>query len=708
LLILIQVPLGIIQAEDSPKEAMSSGTATAAARSSPTSKRIAVPDSASLKKATKQMLEKYGKQFDEATTSESRQKLAEELLNGYLDARKQVAVSDDPAFGFVELRQAQELALDARSYNLSHAVIDAMAQRFEIDSLIMRLNILEAENDDPSVSPQDKCRLGFVLMSDAAWSVRTDLFRRADRLTQTAASKSRDSELQTAAGILEARLFDVLKVEEPKAKFRKDLENSKGSPFENTVLGTRACFDLEDWQTGIPMLAQCDNIQLKSLAEAELKNPSDGPSMLALGKRWRELARNDDGNNNDYGLRAKYWFERATPKLSLLASVELLRTAEGFNPQPRIQIDLSGTLKEQSGLYGTKAPDLLSMIRPSLSGAISDRLPHQKPRMVTVALIWLARHQKSDGHWGLEDYKSKCTDKSCTGPELSDSETAATALALLPFLAAGQTQNTKGRYKQVVDRGLTWLLKQQQPDGNLAKGGTNKMYSHALATFALCETYELSGDKKVGAAAQRGIDFIIAAQNNANSAWLYKPGEASDAPATFWQMCALKSGQLSGLNVGKNTFPAVGKWAESKQFSYQPGVKPSPNVMAEGLLWRQFQGAPRDGKAVDDGVQYILLHEPDEAHPDVSYWFIATQYMHLFQSTHSVEWQVWSSRIREILAKSQNVNEEKCAYGSWDPSNDVQGKEGGRLAETALAALTLEVYYRYLGLFKLDSADPQR
>ena len=36
------------------------------------------------------------------------------------------------------------------------------------------------------------------------------------------------------------------------------------------------------------------------------------------------------------------------------------------------------------------------------------------------------------------------------------------------------------------------------------------------------------------------------------------------------------------------------------------------------------------------------------------------------------------------------------------PTNDMWGDVGGRLMVTSLSALTLEIYYRYLPLYKLD------
>ena len=44
------------------------------------------------------------------------------------------------------------------------------------------------------------------------------------------------------------------------------------------------------------------------------------------------------------------------------------------------------------------------------------------------------------------------------------------------------------------------------------------MYSHGLATIALCEAYGLSSDHNIGIAAQVAVNYIIAAQDQENAA----------------------------------------------------------------------------------------------------------------------------------------------------------------------------------------------
>ena len=149
-------------------------------------------------------------------------------------------------------------------------------------------------------------------------------------------------------------------------------------------------------------------------------------------------------------------------------------------------------------------------------------------------------------------------------------------MGLLPFLAAGQTHKAKGPYREHILKGVTWLIKHQQTDGNLAKGEPQMMYPHGLATIALCEAYGLSGDAQVGRAAQRAVDFIVAAQNAETGGWRYMPKEAGDTSVLGWQLTALKSARMADLKVDKAAFTGDGKWLDSvavhdgAEYSYQP------------------------------------------------------------------------------------------------------------------------------------------
>jgi len=55
-------------------------------------------------------------------------------------------------------------------------------------------------------------------------------------------------------------------------------------------------------------------------------------------------------------------------------------------------------------------------------------------------------------------------------------------------------------------------------------------------------------------------------------------------------------------------------------------------------------------------------------------------------------WNRWNAIVRDLLADLQET--EGCAKGSWSP-NSRFGLIGGRIYSTAMAVLTLEVYYRF-------------
>ena len=232
-------------------------------------------------------------------------------------------------------------------------------------------------------------------------------------------------------------------------------------------------------------------------------------------------------------------------------------------------------------------------------------------------------------------------------------------MGLLPFLAAGQTHKSKGPYKDHILKGVHWLIAQQQPDGNLAKNCNPVMYSHGLATIALCEAYGLTDDKDVGRAAQGAVNFILKAQNQADGGWRYNPGDPGDTSVVGWQLMALKSAHMAGLDVGGQSqgsaFAGTSKWLDSvavhdgTEYSYQPGQGPSNTMTSVGLLCRQYLG-PGDNPMLTGGMAYLMNHLPDEGFPNIYYWYYATQVMH---NMNGYEWDTWNRKMRELLVRTQ-------------------------------------------------------
>ena len=80
---------------------------------------------------------------------------------------------------------------------------------------------------------------------------------------------------------------------------------------------------------------------------------------------------------------------------------------------------------------------------------------------------------------------------------------------------------------------------------------------------------------------------------------------------------------------------------------------------------------------------------------DVYYWYYATQMLHHMGGEW---WNKWNQVMRQTVPEHQTkIGREK---GSWSPSDDAWGHQGGRLFTTCLSIYMLEVYYRHLPIYK--------
>ncbi|HJT77598.1 MAG TPA: prenyltransferase/squalene oxidase repeat-containing protein, partial [Gemmataceae bacterium] len=320
---------------------------------------------------------------------------------------------------------------------------------------------------------------------------------------------------------------------------------------------------------------------------------------------------------------------------------------------------------------------------------------------VERGLDWLAAHQNPDGSWSLHNFQANCKHPHCPDAGTFHSDPAATGLGLLPFLGAGNTHQA-GKHRQTVTRALDWLVKQQRPDGTWpAPGDARPMYGHGMASIALCEAYGMTQDVKLRGPAQKALDYIVRAQHGPTGGWRYYPNMAADTSVVGWQVMALKSGEMAGLNVPPQALDGVKRWLRSVEgnrpvgglFGYQ-SPNPTPAMTAQGLLCLQYLGTRRDDPRMRAGTDYLLAHLPQRGVESSYYWYHATQVMYHVQGKH---WKAWNDKLRDLLVSTQAT--QGGLAGSWQPT-DAREKVGGRLCATSLRLLMLEVYYRHLPLYQ--------
>ena len=318
---------------------------------------------------------------------------------------------------------------------------------------------------------------------------------------------------------------------------------------------------------------------------------------------------------------------------------------------------------------------------------------------VARGLEWLARPQEPAGHWSLHKFNAHpgCT---CQNPGQSITDAGATALALLPFLGAGQT-HIAGMYKDEVRAGLDFLLDNQAPDGDLSTGARHptRMYTHGQAAIVLCEAYMMSGDQRLKRPAQNAITFIIAAQHH-QGGWRYNPGERGDTSVVGWQIMALQSARAAGLQVPNSVLQKANQFLNSVQapnqlYAYQPRVSPTHVMTAEAILCRYYLGHGRNASTIATGINHLIdNHLPNRSGENIYYLYYGTQVMHHYGGP---EWDLWNDQMRELLISTQHSNGHR--RGSWTPKEN-HDRQGGRLYATAMAICCLEVYYRHLPIFR--------
>jgi hypothetical protein len=332
------------------------------------------------------------------------------------------------------------------------------------------------------------------------------------------------------------------------------------------------------------------------------------------------------------------------------------------------------------------------------SGATKDKLlksgggNSESEAAVARGLAWLARMQLKDGSWEFD------------GP--NKDKVASTGLALLPFLAAGETHKYGRTYRKNVESGINWLMARLQSSGSF---GTQDMVSHAIATEALCEAAGMTKDPLVKARATQAVMYILGAQGR-NGSWGYTGSSPSegDVYSTGWQVPALFSAKLAEIKFerdrayrGANKFLEIASTDAGSQYGYWEKDR-SLTLTPAGLLSRYYlyELNPRH-PAFGRGVEFLIKSPPRRDYFDMYYYYYATQVVHLYEGP---DWhKSWNPKMRDLLVDLQIKGGSGNLAGSWDRDNGHIGSNYGRLGTTCLALLTLEVYYRYLPLYKRDN-----
>jgi len=313
-------------------------------------------------------------------------------------------------------------------------------------------------------------------------------------------------------------------------------------------------------------------------------------------------------------------------------------------------------------------------------------------------LRWLKKNQDSDGSWN----------GASGGGAGKKHHVAMTGMGLLTFLAHGETPASP-EFGQTVEKAIKYLVE---------KAGTfPARYEHAIGTYALSEAFSMTKVPSIKMAATSTMEKIINGQNP-QGGWRYTltPADNSDNSCMGWACQALKAGKMAGLgNAGldeaikkaiggyKLLFRAHHNDSTRGGFGY---TSPSANhgLTGVGVLCMQLLGAQNE-KECKAGLQQLIAADTfawEGANwKKIYYWYYNTQ-ARFHEGGES--WRAWNKQFSVPLVKGQTI----IANGIQGPAGkmvdigywETDNKHGGRVMDTALCALMLQVYYRYLPTFQ--------
>jgi hypothetical protein len=332
---------------------------------------------------------------------------------------------------------------------------------------------------------------------------------------------------------------------------------------------------------------------------------------------------------------------------------------------------------------------------------------------VERGLAWLAAHQYDDGGWRFNLETCPQCAGACRHSGFRTSTTDSTGLALLCFLGAGYTHR-EGPYQDAVASGLYYLHEKmllttmggdlrdrsvlsEQLGNVLLVQKNGDMYSHGIATLALCEAYAMSRDANLATPAQEAAKFIVNAQHEMGG-WRYEPGEPGDLSVSGWQITALKSGLHAKLEIPRDVWYRAGRFLDSVQedrgaaYGYQSPSTKKKSMSVVGLFSRMMLGWPHDHPPLLKGVAQIAEQPPHQNNMYFNYY--ATQ---VLRHHGGSAWRRWNPRMRDYLVDLQATSGHET--GSWYIDENWSDR-GGRVYTTTLAILTLEVYYRYMPMYQ--------
>lgn len=362
-----------------------------------------------------------------------------------------------------------------------------------------------------------------------------------------------------------------------------------------------------------------------------------------------------------------------------------------LNPAPALQIDSAFSPLVMPGLVANGLGQRIGAENRRKAGETAGgEWARYADESVNRALKWLRENQNADGSWSTHDRE------------------AMTGLALLTFLAHGETLDSK-EYGAAVTRAIQYLTARQNEAGEFAKIDTTAgTYAQAICVYAISEAYGMTRVMSLRPVMEKGAEVLIRGQQAAGGFdYRFAKSGRRDTSLGGWCSQALKAAYIAGadnsdlktaMELAVADMKSVQK-ADGSFFYSNLDSHATPGITAVAVLSMQLLGHGQE-PAVQNGLDYLRAAACDWKNPPewpmYAWYYISQTKFHQGGSS----WRSWNNQFAPEFIRHQNPD------GSWDSAGLAldEGSAGRenmhRVYATTMAALTLQVYYRFLPTYK--------
>ena len=339
-------------------------------------------------------------------------------------------------------------------------------------------------------------------------------------------------------------------------------------------------------------------------------------------------------------------------------------------------------------------------LRPEKDGKVQQAIDRGLARLAAL-------QDRSTGGW-VQDVGFKFNDKYEVQVS-GQPHVGVTSLALMAFLSGGHLPG-RGRYGDVVQRGVDFVLAAVDDDTGFVSNNETRMYSHAFATLLLAEIFGMTHRADLKDKLQQAVDLTVKSQNKQGS-WRYRPfAPDSDMSICVCQLMALRAARNIGIQVPRSTIDAAYEYIRASAYSResrsrfgafkyqidQPSTRVSFALTSAGLASLYHAGF-YDDPMVKPGLQWLKARcrgfGLDQRHRTYFYWYGHYYAAQVFFIAADKNPEIWDDfywpLIRDELLETQRGD------GSWDNHPGP-----GDAFSTAIASIILQIPYQYLPIFQ--------